>query len=224
MDRDGFLARLSGRQVRTEPRPAGWPQPAPDQPVAALEASLCAAGMTVHRVAGAEEALGAALEAAGRAGGPVGAAGLGPELEGLLPAAAQKAGLELAAAGDGQAAPQELERLAAGVTRAELALADVGALVQAARPDGGRMASLLPLVHVCLVHTSDVLPSIGHLPAALRDPGRFPGGPPPALNLIGGPSKTGDIEAVIVLGVHGPGRVEVVLWGPDGFDSPPPGE
>jgi L-lactate dehydrogenase complex protein LldG len=185
----------------------------PAEPAEALVASACAAGMGARRVGSAREAVEAALAAARGAGGKIGVADLGPELDGLLPPAADKAQVALVPAGDGRISPQEAEPLCAGITRADLALADVGALVQAARPGGGRLASLLPPLHICLVHAGDVLPSLADLPAALRDPARFPGGPPPALNLIGGPSKTGDIEAVIVLGVHGPGQVEVVVWG-----------
>jgi L-lactate dehydrogenase complex protein LldG len=34
---------------------------------------------------------------------------------------------------------------------------------------------------------------------------------PRALNLVSGPSRTGDIEQTIVLGAHGPFRVHVVV-------------
>ena len=36
---------------------------------------------------------------------------------------------------------------------------------------------------------------------------------PRALNLVSGPSRTGDIEQTIVLGAHGPRRLHIVLVG-----------
>ena len=63
------------------------------------------------------------------------------------------------------------------------------------------------------LHVRDLLPTLGDLPGALNDPNRFAGGPPRGLALIAGPSKTADIEAVMVPQVHGPGRVEIVVWG-----------
>ena len=36
---------------------------------------------------------------------------------------------------------------------------------------------------------------------------------PRAVNLVSGPSRTGDIEQTIVLGAHGPRRMHVVLVG-----------
>jgi len=46
--------------------------------------------------------------------------------------------------------------------------------------------------------------------------------PPTALTLITGPSKTADIEGILVTGVHGPGAVHVILIAPDSAITSPP--
>jgi L-lactate utilization protein LutC len=213
MDKASFLARLSRSFIQAPARPQGPPEPPPEDVLATLVEKLRATGMGVHVHESAAEALQKALTLTKESGAEqLGVADLGAELNGLLPQTAKSLGVNVVPAGDDRAQAMSYERLPVGLTRAELAVAQVGALVQAARPGGGRLMSLLPPLHVVLLSAADILPAMDDLPVALHDPTRFPEGMPPAVSLIGGPSKTGDIEAVIVLGVHGPGRVEVVIW------------
>jgi L-lactate dehydrogenase complex protein LldG len=179
-----------------------------------LEQAL-AVGCGTHRAPGPAEALDMALGLAAESGAvSLGVPDLGPELTPHLAPAASRAGLNLVpAADDAPGAVRLIEPLAVGLTRPDLALAREGTLVQASRPGGGYLLSLLPPLHVALLKVTDLLPGLEALPAALGDPARFPAGPPASLSLIAGPSKTGDIEAILIRGVHGPGRVEVVLWG-----------
>lgn len=213
MDRASFLARLPQGRIEPPARLQGPPEPPPVDALETLVQKLQATGMGVHQINGAEAAVEHALSLVKQSGvDRLGVSDLGPELNSFLQDAAQSQNVEVLSAGDDRKQIEAMEPLSAGLTRAELAVAQVGALVQVARPGGGRLLSLMPPLHVALLHAGDVLPTMADLPTALQDPARFPEGMPPAVSLIGGPSKTGDIEAVIVLGVHGPGRVEVVIW------------
>jgi L-lactate dehydrogenase complex protein LldG len=70
----------------------------------------------------------------------------------------------------------------------------------------GRAASLLPRVHLCVVRADRLVAT----PADVLRDGRWH--PPPSnLVFITGPSRTGDIEQVMTLGVHGPTAVHVVV-------------
>jgi L-lactate dehydrogenase complex protein LldG len=213
MDKAAFLARLPESHIEPPARPQGPPEPPPVDALETLVQKLQATGMGVHQINGAEAAVEHALTLVKQSGADrLGVSDLGPELNKFLQDAAKSQDVEVVSAGDDRGKAQSMDLLSAGLTRAELAVAQVGALVQVARPGGGRLLSLMPPLHIALLHSGDVLPTMADVPIALHDPKRFPEGMPPAVSLIGGPSKTGDIEAVIVLGVHGPGRVEVVIW------------
>ncbi len=221
MDRRDFLARLGRAKGGTPPPEAaqGFGGSALGEgPGADLGAEFLAQALAVgcgaRRAAGPEEALEMALGLAAGAGAvSVGVHDLGLELNPLLAAAAARAGLNILPVDDGQpGAARLIEPLSAGLTRPEAALAGMGALVQGSRPGGGYLLSLLPPLHLALVREADLLPGLEELPAALADPARFTLGPPSVMSIIAGPSKTGDIEAVMIRGVHGPGRVEVVLF------------
>jgi L-lactate dehydrogenase complex protein LldG len=84
-------------------------------------------------------------------------------------------------------------------------LADTGSVVLAASPDEPRARSLIPAVHVTRLREDRILPSLADLFAAVG------GGLPSALAIVSGPSKSGDIEQQMTVGVHGPGEVHVVL-------------
>jgi L-lactate dehydrogenase complex protein LldG len=96
----------------------------------------------------------------------------------------------------------------AGVSTAIHGLADTGSVVLAAAPDEPRARSLLPDVHVTLLHENLILRGLDELFAALGDD------LPSALAIVTGPSRSADIEQKLVVGVHGPGEVHVVLLPP----------
>jgi len=93
-----------------------------------------------------------------------------------------------------------------GVTGVHAAVAETGSLVIRAEPGSPRLVSLAVAVHIAVVLESQIVPDL--LDWAAQEPAM-----PPANGqvLISGPSKTGDIEMNLVTGVHGPGRVYVVL-------------
>jgi L-lactate utilization protein LutC len=98
-----------------------------------------------------------------------------------------------------------------GITGVDHLIAETGTIVLRAQPDQPRSVSLLPPVHIAVAEISQLLPDLFDLFAA--ESGKGPTGLPSCLNLITGPSKTGDIELNLVTGVHGPGQLHVVLVG-----------
>jgi len=119
----------------------------------------------------------------------------------------------------------------AAVTSVAAAIAETGTLVCPSGPGLARGASLLPPVHVVVVHASQLVPDVydyfdglsagvgvpqvgpAHSSADRQVSKTRPALPdlPANINLITGPSKTADIEGILVTGVHGPGHVHVVL-------------
>ena len=93
-----------------------------------------------------------------------------------------------------------------GVTSAEYALADTGTLVvmSAAEP---RLFSLLPPVHVAVIESSRILSGLDELLTRVPLPADLTA----SMVLITGPSRTADIEQILVRGVHGPGELHVVI-------------
>lgn len=97
-------------------------------------------------------------------------------------------------------------RAQAGLTSAAYGLAETGTLVLETSETQARTTTLLPPIHIVLLPTSRLLPSIFEwLP---HRPEKFPSN----LVFVSGPSKTSDIEKVLVVGVHGPGRLIVLLY------------
>ncbi len=96
-----------------------------------------------------------------------------------------------------------------GVTACDVLIAQLGAVVVTARSAGGRAPSVLPPVHLVIARRAQLVPDLATALALLRE--RHQGRWPSALSIIAGPSRTGDIEKVLVLGAHGPRRLAVCL-------------
>ncbi len=98
---------------------------------------------------------------------------------------------------------------AVGITSADYALADTGSLVMLSSQAEARMVSLLPPVHIAVLPAARVLSGLDELFTILPHPAAQTS----SMVLITGPSRTADIEQILVRGVHGPGEIHVVLVG-----------
>jgi L-lactate dehydrogenase complex protein LldG len=99
---------------------------------------------------------------------------------------------------------------ALGITGCFCAIAETGTLVFASSADSPSATFLLPETHVAVVRAAQVVAGMEDAFARLREERTEM---PRALNLVSGPSRTGDIEQTIVLGAHGPRRVHIVVVG-----------
>jgi L-lactate dehydrogenase complex protein LldG len=111
---------------------------------------------------------------------------------------------------EGGASVDVLARTALGITAADLAVAETGSVAQFTRRWRPRSISLLPPTHLVVLPADRIVAALEDL---LAHAGPELGGDSPYLTLITGPSRTADIEKVLTVGVHGPGRVVVVLLG-----------
>jgi L-lactate utilization protein LutC len=96
-----------------------------------------------------------------------------------------------------------------GITSADWALADTGTLVMIAGKAEGRLVSLLPPSHIAVVPVERLLTGLDEL--FMRE--ARPADGTSSMVLVTGPSRTADIEQILVRGVHGPGAIRVVLVG-----------
>lgn len=108
--------------------------------------------------------------------------------------------------------PVTIEAAAAadlGVTSAVAGVAVTGSVVVSSAAAGSRVGSLLPPTHLCVLPVDRLVA----MPADVLRPMREP---PANLVFVTGPSRSGDIEQILTLGVHGPMAVHVVLVSPPG--------
>jgi L-lactate dehydrogenase complex protein LldG len=108
---------------------------------------------------------------------------------------------------DAEAYREACSEADAGITSADYALADTGSLVMISGAEESRLVSLLPPAHIAIVPVSRLLENLDEL--MLRIP--TPADRTSSMVLITGPSRTADIEQILVRGVHGPGEITVIL-------------
>ncbi|MCL6446898.1 MAG: lactate utilization protein [Armatimonadetes bacterium] len=93
-----------------------------------------------------------------------------------------------------------------GVSEMELGIAETGSIAQNATDAASRLVSTLPPVHLAVLRTDTIVPTLRD---AITRAGEG-GGPPPYWTIITGPSRTADIERVLTIGVHGPYRLIIL--------------
>ena len=115
---------------------------------------------------------------------------------------------------DNRELPHAIDAAQVGVSWAALAVAETGSLVEFATDDALRLVSALPRVHVGIFRACDLLATHKEAAAAIR--GFFIENTQNATaTFISGPSRTGDIEMRLTLGVHGPEVAHAVVLGQD---------
>jgi L-lactate dehydrogenase complex protein LldG len=98
----------------------------------------------------------------------------------------------------------KLNQYTFGITRASAGIAETGTIMLKDVDTSARLGALAPWIHIAVLDEADIVPSI---PAAIQ---RF--GDDPSIIFVTGPSKTADVEGILIEGVHGPGiQIALVL-------------
>jgi L-lactate dehydrogenase complex protein LldF len=90
-----------------------------------------------------------------------------------------------------------------GVTKAICGLADTGSVLIVDGVGYPLKASLLPEIHIAVLKSSHILPSLPDAMHLVKNSG--------ASVFITGPSRTADIEMTLTIGMHGPKEIHVFL-------------
>lgn len=221
-DRAAFLGRITARREGDVTPPGGLrtPHPPPPSPAEVPEVAYRAldgyAGATGLALLPAFTTAALAVEARVHAPSPTGLAGVvaeivrshgvrtavvtpEPEAQALVPMLLD-AGVAVSDHSLRTATEADL-----GVTGAVAGIAATGSVVVDADRAGGRGAGLLPRVHLAVLPVERLVPT----PSDVLRRGARP--LPSNRVLVTGPSRTGDIEQIITLGVHGPVALEVLV-------------
>jgi L-lactate dehydrogenase complex protein LldG len=98
-----------------------------------------------------------------------------------------------------------------GLVFAHWGIAETGTLVHLDKNDEERIIWTLPSVCIAWLETQKIVPDIESLAPVIARHLAHPATPSPQVSLVTGPSRTADIENVLSTGVHGPGRLIVIL-------------
>ncbi len=108
----------------------------------------------------------------------------------------------------------QVEKSFIGITSADYCVAATATLALKSRPGQARSVSLVPSIHVVVIEERQMLATLEELYTLLKwDPTEQAEGLTNCLSLISGPSKTGDIELIMVHGAHGPRELHLFVVG-----------
>jgi L-lactate dehydrogenase complex protein LldG len=101
---------------------------------------------------------------------------------------------------------ETIEQTPLAISGADFLIADIGAIVEVSGSQASRQLSLLPTVHLVVATPDQIRANMAEVLDEIRAhyPDRLPGS---SLTFITGPSRTADIEKVLIKGVHGPTRL-----------------
>lgn len=105
----------------------------------------------------------------------------------------------------------ELEVCEGGVSTCEALVAQTGSVLVTSRSSGGRALSVLPPHHIVVASREQLVPDLTAAFELIRS--KYAEDYPSMISFITGPSRTGDIERILVLGAHGPKRLTVLCLG-----------
>ncbi len=106
--------------------------------------------------------------------------------------------------------PELLDAAQVGITAADWGIAETATLVEVCTDDSIRLVSGLPRTHVGILRASTLVHKFTDAAEPMRkalseNPSNC------AISFISGPSRTGDIEMILTLGVHGPERAHAII-------------
>ncbi|HEY9535837.1 MAG TPA: lactate utilization protein [Mucilaginibacter sp.] len=96
-----------------------------------------------------------------------------------------------------------------GLTLCDALVARNGSIMVSSAQSAGRRLNIYPEVHIVLAYTSQLVPDLKDGFALIKQ--KYNGNIPSMISNITGPSRTADIEKMLVLGAHGPKELFVFL-------------
>ncbi len=104
----------------------------------------------------------------------------------------------------------KLEACDAGITECDALIAQTGSVIVTSRNSGGRALSVLPPHHVVLARRDQLVRDLSAGFALVQK--KYASKYPSMISVVTGPSRTGDIERILVLGAHGPKKLTILCW------------
>lgn len=106
--------------------------------------------------------------------------------------------------------PELLDAAQIGITGVDWGIAETATLVEVCTNDDVRLVSGLPRTHIGILRASTIVPKFVDAAEPMR---RALAEHPEncMVSFISGPSRTGDIEMILTLGVHGPERAHAII-------------
>ena len=102
----------------------------------------------------------------------------------------------------------ELEACDVGISECDALIAQTGSVLVTNLSAGGRALSVLPPHHVVLARRNQLVPDLPSAFELLKR--KYADNYPSMISFITGPSRTGDIERILVLGAHGPKKLTII--------------
>ena len=104
---------------------------------------------------------------------------------------------------------KDFEQADVGFTLCEALIARNGSILLSNAGMAGRRLSIYPPIHIVLAYTSQLVLDLKDGFRLIKN--KYGNQLPSMISTVTGPSRTADIEQILVRGVHGPGQITVII-------------